>query len=91
LKDFPFDWIADELAPQLPKELDYTFVEGKNAKKAQACVKDSLLACCIHKIMWRNATLRVQLTMKFEEGFTATDINKIEVFWPPWLVNFLQR
>jgi aarF domain-containing kinase len=76
LKDFTFGWIADEMAPQLPKELDFT-LEGKNSEKAQAYIKDSGLACCIPKIIWKHTTPRV-LTMKFEEGFKATDIDKIE-------------
>ena len=75
-QDFTFKWIADEMAPQLPKELDFT-MEGRNAEKAEAYIQKSGLACCIPKIIWPSTTPRV-LTMKFEEGFKATDTEKIE-------------
>jgi ABC1 atypical kinase-like domain len=75
-QDFTFGWIADEMAPQLPKELDFT-KEGKNAEKAAADMEDSGLACCIPKIIWKDTSARV-LTMKFEEGFKSTDIDAIQ-------------
>ncbi|KAG7340058.1 ABC1 family-domain containing protein [Nitzschia inconspicua] len=75
-RDFTFGWIADEMAPQLPKELDFT-LEGRNAEKAAADMKGSGLACCIPKIFWKDSSPRV-LTMKFEEGFKSTDIDAIQ-------------
>ncbi|OEU20369.1 ABC1-domain-containing protein, partial [Fragilariopsis cylindrus CCMP1102] len=75
-KDFTFCWIADEMAPQLPKELDFV-LEGKNAEKADLHVKKMGLACCIPKVIWQNTSPRV-LTMEFEEGFKATDIESLE-------------
>jgi predicted unusual protein kinase regulating ubiquinone biosynthesis (AarF/ABC1/UbiB family) len=75
-QDFTFGWIADEMAPQLPKELDFTR-EGKNAEKAAADLKLSGLSCCIPKIFWEDTSPRV-LTMKFEEGFKSTDIDAIQ-------------
>lgn len=75
-QDFTFGWIADEMAPQLPKELDFT-KEGKNAEKAAADLQNSGLACCIPKIFWNKSSQRV-LTMTFEEGFKSTDIDSIE-------------
>jgi predicted unusual protein kinase regulating ubiquinone biosynthesis (AarF/ABC1/UbiB family) len=64
------------MAPQLPKELDFVR-EGKNAEKADLHVKEMGLACCIPKIIWQNTSPRV-LTMEFEEGFKATDIESLE-------------
>ena len=74
--DFTFCWIADEMAPQLPKELDF-LLEGRNAEKADLHVKKMGLACCIPKVIWQNTSPRV-LTMEFEEGFKATDIESLE-------------
>jgi aarF domain-containing kinase len=68
--------IADEMAPQLPKELDFV-LEGKNAEKADSDIRRLGLACCIPKIIWRHTSSRV-LTMEFEEGFKSTDIEAIE-------------
>ena len=74
--DFTFGWIADEMAPQLPKELDFQR-EGRNAEKAAEYVEKSGLACCIPKVIWENTSERV-LTMEFEEGFKSTDIESLE-------------
>ena len=74
--DFTFGWIADEMAPQLPKELDFK-LEGENAEKASVQVEKSGLACCIPKVIWENTSSRV-LTMNFEEGFKSTDIESLE-------------
>jgi predicted unusual protein kinase regulating ubiquinone biosynthesis (AarF/ABC1/UbiB family) len=67
---------SDEMAPQLPKELDFV-LEGKNAEKADEYIKNTGLACCIPKVIWKNTSSRV-LTMKYEEGFKSTDVQKIE-------------
>jgi hypothetical protein len=74
--DFTFGWIADEMAPQLPKELDFQR-EGRNAEKAAVQIEKSGLACCIPKVIWKNTSPRV-LTMEFEEGFKSTDIESLE-------------
>jgi predicted unusual protein kinase regulating ubiquinone biosynthesis (AarF/ABC1/UbiB family) len=74
--DFTFGWIADEMAPQLPKELDFKR-EGRNAEEAALQIEKSGLACCIPKVMWENTSSRV-LTMEFEEGFKSTDIESLE-------------
>ena len=70
-EDFTFGWIADEIAPQLPLELDFQR-EGKNAERARDNLKGSGLACCIPNVVWESTTPRV-LTMDFEDGFKATD------------------
>ena len=75
-EDFTFGWIADEIAPQLPKELDF-MREGKNAERAAEDIKKSGLPCIIPKIIWNKTSSRV-LTMEFEEGFKATDLRAIE-------------
>mmetsp|Transcript_34493 Transcript_34493/g.38634 ORF Transcript_34493/g.38634 Transcript_34493/m.38634 type:complete len:631 (-) Transcript_34493:85-1977(-) len=76
LKDFTFGWIADEMAPQLPKELDFVR-EGENAEKATVHVNKTGLPCCIPKIIWQHTSPRV-LTMEFEDGFKSTDIKSLE-------------
>ena len=73
--DFTFGWIADEMAPQLPKELDFR-MEGRNSEKAAEQIKRSGLACCIPKVLWDRTSSRV-LTMEFEEGFKSTDIESL--------------
>lgn len=76
LEDFTFGWIADEIAPHLPKELDFTR-EGKNAERASANIAKIGLCCVVPKVIWRKTAPRV-LTMEFEEGFKATDTVSIE-------------
>lgn len=75
-EDFTFGWIADEIAPHLPKELDFT-LEGRNAEKAALHVAKTGLRCVIPKVVWNTTAPRV-LTMEFEEGFKATDKTAIE-------------
>lgn len=75
-KDFTFGWIADEIAPQLPKELDFTR-EGKNSERAAEHLKGCGLACTVPKVIWERTASRV-LTMEFEEGFKSTDIDALE-------------
>jgi aarF domain-containing kinase len=71
-KDFTWGWIADEIAPQLPKELDF-LNEGKNAERAGKFLEQSGLNCVVPKILWSFSSSRV-LCMEFEEGFPATDL-----------------
>jgi hypothetical protein len=73
---FTFGWIADEIAPHLPKELDFVR-EGKNAELAAMHINKTGLDCVIPKIIWNKTSSRV-LTMEFEEGFKATDVDAIE-------------
>lgn len=75
-QDFQWGWIADEIAPQLPKELDF-INEGRNAERAAADIRETGLDCIVPKILWQHSSARV-LTMEFEEGFRATDIEAIE-------------
>ena len=75
-EDFTFGWIADEIAPHLPKELDFT-LEGRNSEQAAANIAKTGLRCVIPKVIWTKTAPRV-LTMEFEEGFKATDITEIE-------------
>lgn len=74
-EDFTFGWIADEIAPHLPKELDFT-LEGKNSERAAVNLTNSGLACVVPEVIWTKSTSRV-LTMTFEEGFKATDEDAI--------------
>lgn len=75
-EDFTFGWIADEIAPHLPKELDFTR-EGKNSERAAENIAKTGLRCVIPKVIWTKTAPRV-LTMEFEEGFKATDTAEIE-------------
>lgn len=77
-EDFNFGWIADEIAPQLPKELDFQN-EGKNSEIAASFIQQRQHKnndVIIPKVHWEHTTNRV-LCMEFEEGFRATDIDRI--------------
>lgn len=74
--DFSYGWLADEIAPHLPKELDFCN-EGKNAERAALNLQRTGLACIVPKIKWEHTSSRV-LTMDFEEGFKATEVEKID-------------
>ncbi|KAL7576744.1 hypothetical protein ACA910_005660 [Epithemia clementina (nom. ined.)] len=75
--DFTYGWLADEIAPHLPKELDFVN-EGRNAERAAEYLQryNSDLDCVVPKILWQHTTPRV-LTMEFEEGAKATDIKAL--------------
>ncbi|GKY99659.1 hypothetical protein MPSEU_000919900 [Mayamaea pseudoterrestris] len=73
---FTWGWLADEIAPHLPKELDF-INEGRNAERAAGNLKQTgNLACVVPKILWEQSSSRV-LTMEFEEGFNVTDVDAI--------------
>ena len=77
-EEFNFGWIADEIAPQLPKELDF-HNEGKNSEKAAYFLQKRQHKSndvVIPKVHWEHTSNRV-LCMEFEEGFRATDVKKI--------------
>ena len=83
--DFTFGWIVDEIAPNLPKELDFTR-EGRNSELASYHLKkeaasssssSTALDCVIPKVVWSKTSNRV-LTMEFEEGFKTTDTQAME-------------
>ncbi len=71
-----FGWICEEIAPQLPKELDFKN-EGQNAETASAHLAQTGLDCIVPRVLWDFSSSRV-LTMEFEEGFRATDIESID-------------
>lgn len=75
-EDFNFMWFAEEIAPQLPRELDF-LNEGKNAECAASQLRESNLDVIIPEIIWEKSSNRV-LSMQFEEGFNSTDISQIE-------------
>ena len=74
--EFKWGWICDEIAPNLPKELDFTH-EGKNAEEAAMYLKQSGLRCVVPKVHWNITTERV-LVMDFEEGYSVTNLKEIE-------------
>ena len=73
---FTWGWMADEIAPHLPKELNFVN-EGNNAERAASAIAKTGLNCVIPKVLWDKTSARV-LTMEFEEGFKATDVGKID-------------
>lgn len=75
-EDFTWGWIADEIAPHLPLELDFAN-EGKNAERAAKYINESGLNCVVPKIYWDNSSKRV-LCMEFEEGFKASDLGAMK-------------
>jgi aarF domain-containing kinase len=75
--NFSWGWLADEMAPQLSKELDFCN-EGRNAERAAENLKSAGIDnVVIPKVVWQHTTSRV-LTMHFEEGFKATDVAAIQ-------------
>lgn len=74
--EFNFGWICEELTPQLPKELNF-INEGENAQAAAAHLAQTGLECVVPRVLVTHTSERV-LTMEFEEGFKATDVNQIE-------------
>ena len=81
--EFNLGWICDEMTPQLPKELDFAN-EGNNAEAASAHLQKTGLDCVVPHVLWRSTTgeqcltsERV-LTMEFESGFPATDVERID-------------
>jgi aarF domain-containing kinase len=76
VSDFSLGWLADEIAPNLFKELDFAH-EGRNADQAREHLATTGLSCVIPQIKWDLTSARV-LTMEFEEGFKATDVESIE-------------
>jgi len=73
---FTWGWICDEIEPLLPKELDFVN-EGRNSERAAENLKITGLACVVPKVMWDLSSARV-LTMEFEEGCKATDLEAIK-------------
>ncbi|CAM9107880.1 unnamed protein product, partial [Phaeothamnion confervicola] len=74
-----FEWLAEELARNLPKELDFS-AEGRNAERCAAALATGCGGCSgggdadvvVPRVYWETTTPRV-LTMAFEEGKRATD------------------
>jgi aarF domain-containing kinase len=72
LDDFSFGWLAEEIAPNVPKELDF-HNEGKNGERASRHLREhTKLDCVVPAIIWDKTSSRV-LTMEFEEGIKASD------------------
>lgn len=72
---FSYEWLADEVAANLPKELDFV-EEGKNAEKCAShfSYTDDII---IPKINWKHTNHRV-LVMSFEEGVPACDTSALK-------------
>ena len=70
---FTWGWIAREIEPLLPQELDFAN-EGRNAERAAENFRSvGLHDIIVPVIDWDRTTSRV-LTMQFEEGCKATDV-----------------
>lgn len=63
-------------ATKLPKELDFNN-EGENAKAAAAHLDQTGLDCVVPNVFGEFTSERI-LTMQFEDGFRATDVESIE-------------
>jgi aarF domain-containing kinase len=77
-EQFSFRWLAEEMAPNLPKELNF-YHEGQNAERAATFFntwKNPSLSCVIPKVHWDKTSERI-LTMDFEEGCKITDIDRL--------------
>lgn len=74
--NFSYGWLADEIAPHLPKEMDFAN-EGRNAERAARNLQQSGLPCVVPAVHWEYTSPRV-LTMDFEEGFKATDLAQLD-------------
>jgi aarF domain-containing kinase len=74
--EFTFGWLAEEIAPNLPMELNFIH-EGQNAEKASQFLQTTGLSCIVPKIHWDKTSSRV-LTMDYEEGCKVTDLRSIE-------------
>ena len=72
--EFTLGWLVEEIAPQLPRELDFSN-EGKNSEIASKHLKDDD-RIVIPEVLWNLSSPRV-LSMHFEEGFQATDLVSI--------------
>lgn len=69
--EFSLGWVIDEIAPQLPKELDFCN-EGRNSEIAASHLKgDDRIV--IPGVLWNFTSPRV-LCMHFEDGCNATDV-----------------
>lgn len=81
--EFNLGWICDEITPQLPRELDFTN-EGKNAEAASDHLRRTGLDCIVPHVLWKSATGERRLTservltMEFESGFPATNVERID-------------
>jgi len=75
-EEFCYGWIMEEIAPQLPKELDFCN-EGANSEKAAHHLAEAKINCAVPKVHWEQTTARV-LTMTFEDGFRSTDVEAIK-------------
>jgi len=78
---FEFGWLCDEIAPQLPRELDFVN-EGQNSEKAADQIAKSGVpglaeSVVIPAVHWDKTTARV-LTMDFEEGVKATNLDAMQ-------------
>lgn len=74
-EDFKYNWIVDEIAPNLPLELDFQN-EGRNSDYARSFLDKSKINCIVPKIHWDKSTTRV-LVMDFEDGFSTTNTDKM--------------
>lgn len=73
--DFTYEWLVDEIAPNLPLELDFTH-EAQNARRAARCFAGDPRVV-VPRVHDRLTTKRV-LTMDFEEGCNATDLASLD-------------
>lgn len=78
--DFEFDWLAEEMRANLPKELDF-IQEAHNSERVLANFRGNasryrgvLDSIKIPHVFWKHTTTRV-LTMEYCPGAKVTDVN----------------
>ena len=82
--EFEFDWLADEMRTNLPKELDF-IQEAYNSERVLWNFKQNssryggvLDSLKVPKIMWKHTTSKV-LTMEYCPGAKITDIEYMKI------------
>ncbi|GMI46993.1 hypothetical protein TrCOL_g11122 [Triparma columacea] len=76
-EEFTFGWLVDEIAPQIFLELDFAN-EANNTRRAKKELEAEFPGkVCVPEILAEYSTSRL-MAMTFEEGFLATDVEKIE-------------
>ena len=76
-EEFTFGWLVDEIAPQIFLELDFAN-EADNTRRAKKELEAEFRGrVCVPEVLPEFSTSRL-MVMSFEEGYLATDVDKIE-------------
>ena len=72
---FKFDWLAQEMKTNLPKEMDFVH-EGRNSERAARLFKNNPYLV-VPQVVWPLTSRRI-LTMEFSPGHKITDLDYIQ-------------